>query len=520
LRNLFILALSVFLAGAITPGDLSAMNPQHYEWLRLNGQCVGCDFSDGDLRREELGGRNMRDADVSGADLRFTNLKGADLRGARFINSNLVGADLTGAQTEGANFSGAVFCLTIMPDGSDRSDECLEGVWRETGGGVILIGHNPTRQKGAAYKAIVQSGAPSLNSGDVIMKNFVRQSPGVYPPLWAAIAAPLTGWISPQPIFMVATVLNPLLLVGLICLAWRAARPAIALRTWLAFGILAMFPTLIGSIALHQNQPQILVSFLIVLALERSRSGDKITAGTAMAQTASIKLYPFLFIIVWLARRDWVTVKWFSLTGALLVGASLWLGGVALNLTFLRQIATINDTVMLTQLTTNLDSLLGQFLLRDTLVQNAEAAPGLTTSTGVHAAKPFLFGLISKFALLLVLVATWRHARRVNDTQLYQRLWPSLLLLVSIFSPLSWAYHFIGMGAFLPLLLVGGMRSFRFYGTLAVLFAISIPGVSYLATLPTPFFLIQVVATLGFAFLAVLFLLPTAGYAERISNKG
>jgi len=343
--------------------------------------------------------------------------------------------------------------------------------------------------------------------------------PYIYPPLWAALAAPVTGWSTPQSIFTAATILNPLLLVGTICLAWRAARPAIALPTWTALGILATFPTLIGFIALHQNQPQILVSFLIVLALERNRSGDKISAGAAMALAASIKLYPILFIIVWLARRDWVTVKWFALTGVLLAAASLWLGGVALNLTFLRQVTTINNTVMITQLTINLDSFLGQFLLQETLTQNAQAAPGMITSTGLHSAKPFLFGLISKFALLLVLVATWRHAQRASDAELYKRLWPGLLLLISIFSPLSWSYHFISMGAFLPLLLAQGIHSFRFWGALVVLLAISVPGVSYLASLPAPFFLVQAVATLGFGFLAALFLLPTTKNTREFPTR-
>ncbi len=180
MNRVLLVAYVVFLATTILPGSSWALNPEHYEWLRLNGQCVGCDFSGGDFRREELAGRNMRDSDVSGADLRFAVLRGADLRGASFANSNLAGADLGNALTDGTDFSGAIFCLTIMPDGSDRSDECLEGLWREDNGGVILIGHNPTRQTGVAYKAIVQSGAQSLNVGEVIMQNFVRTSPGVY----------------------------------------------------------------------------------------------------------------------------------------------------------------------------------------------------------------------------------------------------------------------------------------------------------------------------------------------------
>ena len=45
---------------------------------------------------------------------------------------------------------------------------------------------------------------------------------------------------------------------------------------------------------MFQNQPQILVSFLTVLALERAMRGHERTAGLALAVAAAIKVYPVL----------------------------------------------------------------------------------------------------------------------------------------------------------------------------------------------------------------------------------
>ncbi|MDX1739050.1 MAG: glycosyltransferase 87 family protein, partial [Alphaproteobacteria bacterium] len=51
-------------------------------------------------------------------------------------------------------------------------------------------------------------------------------------------------------------------------------------------------------LALRENQPQILVSFLILLAIERERAGWNIAGGAALALAASIKLYPALFALL------------------------------------------------------------------------------------------------------------------------------------------------------------------------------------------------------------------------------
>ncbi|MFT4716128.1 MAG: alpha-1,2-mannosyltransferase [Paracoccaceae bacterium] len=332
--------------------------------------------------------------------------------------------------------------------------------------------------------------------------------PYIYPPLWAALAGKLAGLAHPSTIFAISHFVNPVLLFGTIFLSWRAFRPTSSLPLWMLIGVLAVFPTVYGFIALHQSQPQILVSFLIVLAIERSRSNRPLSAGMALALAASIKLYPVLFVVIWIGSGERRAIKSFVVSGAILAAASLMFGGTDLHLNFLSQIATINDTVLLTQLSFNFDSLLAQFFLSDLYSPNAQAAPHLTSATGVNLLKPQGFGLASKAFLILSLVFIYWRAAKSTDSDIYTRLWPAMIILVSLFGPLSWAYHYIGAAVFFPALIVTGPRKMSFWATAIVLIVLSIPGIKFLSLIEMDFYLVQAVGTLGTGLIAALFLWP------------
>jgi hypothetical protein len=81
----------------------------------------GCDFSNStsfiekDVRGSNLSNANFTNADAWGADFR-----GANLSGACFVDATLFGAKL-GASV---NLGGAIFCRTMMPDGSVDNSGC------------------------------------------------------------------------------------------------------------------------------------------------------------------------------------------------------------------------------------------------------------------------------------------------------------------------------------------------------------------------------------------------------------
>lgn len=118
--------------------------------IRARTQCPEADLSGADLGAATVAGHPSREAaDLSGANLRETNLTGAKLaraklegadltdailRGAALQSSflyqaNLSGADLTNAvftfaDMEDVILDGAIFCNTVMDDGSIRNDDC------------------------------------------------------------------------------------------------------------------------------------------------------------------------------------------------------------------------------------------------------------------------------------------------------------------------------------------------------------------------------------------------------------
>ena len=84
----------------------------------------GCDFSsstafvDANARGANLSNTNFRDADAYGADFR-----GANLSGSCFVKANLRNAKLGSS----VNVGGAIFCRTLMPDGSINDRDCGKG---------------------------------------------------------------------------------------------------------------------------------------------------------------------------------------------------------------------------------------------------------------------------------------------------------------------------------------------------------------------------------------------------------
>ena len=102
---------------------------------------AGCDFSFSAV---------FRDTDASGSNLSKSSFRGADLRGADFRGADLGGACLVGASLEEAklgssvDLGGAIFCNTIMPDGSvddsgcDDTDACCPPLEQDCPDGEIL----------------------------------------------------------------------------------------------------------------------------------------------------------------------------------------------------------------------------------------------------------------------------------------------------------------------------------------------------------------------------------------------
>jgi hypothetical protein len=276
--------------------------------------------------------------------------------------------------------------------------------------------------------------------------------PYVYPPLWAALASHLTPWIGIDGFQVAASLVNPVLLALMVLLAGRACGQAgWALVRFVALGLGLMIFTLPGLVALAQNQPQILVSLLIVGAIERDRAGAGPTAGALLALAAAIKLYPAVLALLWLAGRRWRSLTAFVLVGGALGGLSLLLAGWPLHAQFLNDVAAIRQTVLMNHFTYGLDPVIAQLApVGEVMIVTApESAASPSNPVGWRVLeKPPLWSGLSTLALLaLVAFGGWRCRRRVDVL-----FWPVFLVALALILPLSWGYHYLPALAFLPVL--------------------------------------------------------------------
>ena len=339
--------------------------------------------------------------------------------------------------------------------------------------------------------------------------------PYLYPPLWAALLAPLTRWASFAQVSGVFAALNPILLALTLELARRAAGRPLAPVPWIALGTACLGATWIGTVALMENQPQILVAFLCVLALERHRAGAPVAAGAALALAAATKLYPAAFALFLLAAGDRRAALAFAGFGGALALASVALAGWPLHESFLDGVATLSRSVLVSNAGYSLDGLLAALGLAGerTWIVGATTPGYFDTPFGwAVAAKPAAWALASRLGLVAVVVASAlaiARSRDGTDTRI-ALLWAAGMAALALLSPLAWAYYFIAPMAFLPAVLAAWPPLFGFGILGIVVVPLTLPvGVAISQAVPG-FPIAQAVGTVAMAVLVLLLLATSA----------
>ncbi|MGB1774247.1 MAG: pentapeptide repeat-containing protein [Arenicellales bacterium] len=137
LTCLYVSSLTLLSSGQAAAHQWDTPVPHLSERMQLvkTGNCPNCTLSDADLSYKELAGTTLTGADLRQANFMRTGLKdailiGADLRSANFTWADLHGTDFTDANLYGASLSGsrnlsqAIFCRTVMPDGTVSNLHC------------------------------------------------------------------------------------------------------------------------------------------------------------------------------------------------------------------------------------------------------------------------------------------------------------------------------------------------------------------------------------------------------------
>lgn len=275
--------------------------------------------------------------------------------------------------------------------------------------------------------------------------------PFIYPPLWAWVGSLLYRAFSLSTLIAGANLLNPAVLVASLWLALRNTVPPARLAPMFLLGLLLTGLSIATIIALAQNQPQIIVGFLCILAVDRMLRDAPRSAGIALALAASIKLYPAVFALFFLARRDWAALRAFLVAGLALGLASIAVAGWPLHQAFLAQIGAISRTALTSFISWSLDSTLAKLVFRDSMIEvfdNRIPISGTEPGSWFVMLKPPLWRAVDAALQLAALAGLYRIARRTADPLF----WPLAFTVTALLSPLAWGYHFLAAYVFLPAL--------------------------------------------------------------------
>lgn len=331
----------------------------------------------------------------------------------------------------------------------------LWGTWPYDLAAVYIAGHFwETGQHALVYAApehFFGGPAPEWNPTIVELGGAGKGTfPFIYPPVWAALVAPLTRLMTAQTFFNLALLVQLPLMAAYVPLAGRIARPALPAWKWALVGIVVMESATPFFSAINQNQPSILIGFLILLAMERSLAAAPRSAGLALALAAAIKITPAVFALLFVLRRDWRSLGWFLGFAVLLLAVDLWLGGMADNRAFLAALRGVGGAALVGVVNVSARSLIdyGLALAFGARIYATESMYILE----LPGALRHLSGLVNLGLWLGLGGRAIMAARALPDRP---RMVVSLLALsvgLFLFGPLGWQHYYV-----LPLALLPGL---------------------------------------------------------------
>lgn len=296
--------------------------------------------------------------------------------------------------------------------------------------------------------------------------------PFVYPPLWAWLLSFVEAMTSFEVFEWSMTILNPIMLVATCVCAWQLTERPLPLTYYLLITNVVLLATVVGYDPIKQNQAHILVCFLIVCALERSKAKHPKTAGAVLALAASIKLFPAIFAIFWFFSGERRAFASFLVAGAALGLLSIGVAGWPLHQVFLAHVAAINDTAFASPFSFSLGNVWTRFFPVEVMTANiAHTSQDFGAPWGVSVAeKPVVVKAVGTGISVLVIALFAIGMARFSATQRYQTLWPAFFAIFPVLGSLAWAYYFIPATVFVPILIkkLGALAGFA---CLAILYA-------------------------------------------------
>ncbi len=275
-------------------------------------------------------------------------------------------------------------------------------------------------------------------------------TPYLYPPLWAAVLAPIVEAVSVFRFFNMVLVVNLVSMAGMIWLAFRLVRsPRLGFAPWAALSLVLVGSSSMGLMGLWLGQPQIFVAFVTLLAFHEFAERRDLTAGAVLALAAAMKLSPAIFVVIFVMEGRWRAVAAFAVVGGGFALASIAVAGWPLHAAFLDKLHEVSAHVQVSRIVAGFELMLWQ------AHQVAIGEADWLIRSPFMAPEPGWIGWATRLILLGGLVAIWRTTRALP---MRARLWArffSVSLLALLTNPLPWIHYLV-----LPLVLLPGFVRF------------------------------------------------------------
>lgn len=329
--------------------------------------------------------------------------------------------------------------------------------------------------------------------------------PFFYPPVWAALMAPVTEIFSPAAFFRLSYLVQIPMIPASFFLAWRLGTKPGYLTIYLAVGLALLHFSVLGSHLLPNNQPAIAVAFGVLLWIWLYREDRKTAAAVVCFLIAAVKLYPGVLALLYIARKDWRSVAIVAALGATGLGLQAALVGLDLQIDFVARLREISERVFVTNLLFGVEGLLAQLTL------TGESRFVLLDANWVNIAA------LAGFFLLLI--PTLLNASRQGRSFVPVTSALVLMLLASAFGPLPWAYHYLPQMLMLPFLvaIVNGKKAWIIAAV--VLLPWFDPGQQFWRGLSETFNYQQLLGTLSVAVLLALLVTRMILEARHYQNQ-
>lgn len=268
--------------------------------------------------------------------------------------------------------------------------------------------------------------------------------PFIYPPGWAALMAPVTRVMSIQTFFNLMAVLQIALLAASVLLAARLAGRPLPWLVWVILSLIMLDWTIPLQLALHHLQPSLLVTFLILLAFERLRSGRPVLAGGLLGLAVCIKLTPLIFAVLLLPGRQVRALVALGASCGLLGLISLLAAGFDAHLAFLASLSEASRLSLLSSVNVSVRP-----AIEALMAALGHGRTELGTANSLNRVSHFWVGPLCLSGLLLMPLWLAQRLRPLSDATRFAILLMGLATATALFGPLGWQHYYI-----LPMLLL------------------------------------------------------------------